>query len=154
MNCNWSRSNVLSTKNPYVSTNSGAESSSLPQNWPSGVIRMGSPVWKWKICEHFGINLTLRPANGTVWMPKVSKSPCRIPIQNYRIGNLIKIGRLTPAGRLPIFKRARCCLLLGLPHLKAGFQTGTGLGFGKVIWQRHLKMSFLTCNGKLQSFWW
>ena len=44
--------------------------------WPSGVIRNGSPVWKWKICKNMEIKVAQWAANGPVWIPKALKTFC------------------------------------------------------------------------------
>ena len=45
--------------------------------WPSGVIRNGSPVWRWKRWKIF-TKWVQWAANGLVWMPQALKSICVI----------------------------------------------------------------------------
>ena len=46
--------------------------------WPSGVIRNGSPVWKWKRWKSFRTKGAEWAANGPVWMPQALKTICLI----------------------------------------------------------------------------
>ena len=39
--------------------------------WPSGVIRIGLPVWKWKSWKSLGTKWAQKAANGSVWMSHV-----------------------------------------------------------------------------------
>ena len=42
--------------------------------WPSGVIRMGSPVWKWKNWKFIRTKSAQQAANGPDWMPQALKT--------------------------------------------------------------------------------
>ena len=46
--------------------------------WPSGVIRLGSPVWRWKSWKNFRTKVAQQDANGPVWMPQALKTLCLI----------------------------------------------------------------------------
>ena len=63
---------------PPVSSFSGVGRISFSHYWPSGVIRIGSPVWKWKFWKIFRIKGAQQAANGPVWMALALKTPCLI----------------------------------------------------------------------------
>ena len=63
---------------PTVSFFSGVVRFPFSHYWPSGVIRMGSPVWKWKSWKFIRTKGTVQAANGSVWMPQAPKTPCLI----------------------------------------------------------------------------
>ena len=44
--------------------------------WPSGVIRIGLPVWKWKSWKYLGTKWAQWAANGPDWMPQAPKPLC------------------------------------------------------------------------------
>ena len=46
--------------------------------WPSGAIRIGLPVWRWKRWNNFRMWEVQRAANGPVWMPQALKTLCLI----------------------------------------------------------------------------
>ena len=46
----------------------------LSHYWPSGVIRMGLPVWRWKIWKSSGTKWAQWASNGPVWMPQALKT--------------------------------------------------------------------------------
>ena len=58
---------------PTVSFFSGVVRFPFSQYWPSGVIRMGSPVWKWKSWKFIWTKVAQQAANGPVGMPQASK---------------------------------------------------------------------------------
>ena len=46
--------------------------------WPSGIIRIGLPVWNSKSCKIFRTKGVKWDANGPVWMPQALKTLCLI----------------------------------------------------------------------------
>ena len=50
----------------------------FPHYWPSGVIRIGLPVWRWKNWYNFKMWEVQRAANGPVWMSQAPKPLCLI----------------------------------------------------------------------------
>ena len=63
---------------PSVSSISWVGRIPFSDYWPSGVIRMGSPVWKCKSWKIFRTKVTQQDANGPVWMPQALKPLCLI----------------------------------------------------------------------------
>ena len=59
---------------PSLSFSFGVGGIPIFHYWPSGVIRNGSPVWKWKRWKIFSTKWAEWTANGPVWMPQASKS--------------------------------------------------------------------------------
>ena len=47
----------------------------FPINWPSGVIRMVLPVWKWKSWKIFRTKVAWRDGNGPGWVSMALKNP-------------------------------------------------------------------------------
>ena len=70
--------------NPSVSPISGVGRIPFSDYWPSGVIRMGSPVWRWKSWTNFRMWEVQRAANGPVWMPKALKPLCLIQFWSWK----------------------------------------------------------------------
>ena len=64
--------------NPFISSNFGVEWIPLPHYGPSGVIRNGSSVWRWKRWTNLTAKWAEWPANGPVWMHQALKSICFI----------------------------------------------------------------------------
>ena len=64
--------------NPSVSSNFEVGWIPFSHYWPSGVIRIGLPVWRWKSWKSFGTKWAQWAANGPVWMPQALKTPCLI----------------------------------------------------------------------------
>ena len=54
--------------NPTVSSNFKVGWFPFSHNWPSGVIRIGLPIWKWKKCKNIWANVAEQAANGPVGM--------------------------------------------------------------------------------------
>ena len=52
--------------------------------WSSGVIRIGSPVWKCKSWKLFRTNVAQQAANGLVWMPQALKAHCIIQFWDWK----------------------------------------------------------------------
>ena len=63
---------------PSVSSNFKVGWIPFSHYWPSGVIRIGLPVWRWKRCNNFRMWEVQRAANGPVWMPQAPKPLCLI----------------------------------------------------------------------------
>ena len=57
----------------------------MSHNWPSGLIRNGSPVWKCKRCKNIRTKWADWAANGLVWMPQALKLLCPIPFLSWEI---------------------------------------------------------------------
>ena len=48
----------------------GCKNSLFPLYWPSGVIRIGLPIWKWKKCKNIWANVAEQDAKGPVGVPQ------------------------------------------------------------------------------------
>ena len=64
--------------NPSMSSISGVGWTPLSDYWPSGVIRMGSPVWNCKSWKFIKTKVTQQDANSPVWLPQALKPLCLI----------------------------------------------------------------------------
>ena len=67
-------------RKPSVSFSFEVGTLTFSHYWPSGVIRIGLPVWRWKSWKSFGTKWAQWAANGPVWMPQALKTPCLIQI--------------------------------------------------------------------------
>ena len=63
---------------PSLSSNSEVGWIPFSNYWPSGVIRNGLPVWKWKSRKSLGMKGTKKSANGPVWIVLALKTRCLI----------------------------------------------------------------------------
>ena len=52
--------------------------------WPSGVIRIGLPVWKWKSLKNFATKGAQPAANDPIWTPQAPKPLCITPFQSWQ----------------------------------------------------------------------
>ena len=102
--CKLSSLNAQDTENPLSHSLLGLDDFPFFHNWPSGVIRIGLPVWRWKRWNISRTKGVQRDANGPVWMPQALKTPClihfgvgRIPFSHYWSSGVIRIG-------LPVWK--------------------------------------------------
>ena len=68
---------------PSVSSNFKVGWIPFSNNWPSGVIKIGLPVWKWKSRKSFGTKWAQRAANIPVWMPQALKHLYLIQFWNW-----------------------------------------------------------------------
>ena len=59
---------------PFVSSTFEVGRIPFSHYWPSGVIRIGLPVWKWKSWKISKTRGFQRDANGPVWMPQALKT--------------------------------------------------------------------------------
>ena len=67
-----------------VSSSFGVEKLPISQNWPSGVIRIGLPVWKWKTCKNMETKVAYWGANCPVWMPQALETLCLIQFWSWK----------------------------------------------------------------------
>ena len=58
---------------PSVSSTFGVGWIPFSHYWPSGVIRIGLPIWRWKSWKSSGTKWAQWAANGPVWMPQALK---------------------------------------------------------------------------------
>ena len=74
--CKWLSLNSQGNENPLSHPLLGLGLGRTPPSnyWPSGVIRIGLPVWKWKWWKISWIKEVQRDANGSVWIPKALKT--------------------------------------------------------------------------------
>ena len=70
MRCKWSSLNATGTENPLCYPLLGLDDFPFSHYWPSGVIRIGLPVWKWKSLKNFGTKGAQPAANDLVWTPQ------------------------------------------------------------------------------------
>ena len=80
MYCKWSSLNAPGNGNPLSHSVSSWMDSLFPllALWVSGLITIGSPVWKWKSCKNFRTKWVEWAANGPVWMPQALETLCLI----------------------------------------------------------------------------
>ena len=76
--CRWSSLNAPGTEHPLSHPLLGLEEFPFPHYWPSGVIRIGLPVWRWKSWKFVRTKWVERDANGPVWMSQALKTLCLI----------------------------------------------------------------------------
>ena len=69
---------------PSVSFTFGVGWTPFSHYWPSGVIRIGLPVWRWKRWNNFGMWEVQRAAKGPVWMPQALKPLCLIQFWSWK----------------------------------------------------------------------
>ena len=63
---------------PFVSSNFGVGRIPFSLYWPSGVIRISLPVWRWKSWKNSRTKGAQRDANGPDWMPQALNTLCLI----------------------------------------------------------------------------
>ena len=63
---------------PSVSSNFEVRWIPFSHYWPSGVIEMGSPVWKWKLWKIMGTKLAQGAENGSIVMPLALETLCLV----------------------------------------------------------------------------
>ena len=68
--CKWSNLKPQSTEKPLSHSLLGLEEFPFLHYWPSGVIRIGSPAWKYKIWKSARTRWAQGAAIGPVWMPQ------------------------------------------------------------------------------------
>ena len=56
----------------------------ISHNWPSGVIRIGLPVWRWKNWKPYERKWAQWATNGPVWMPQALKTLCLIQFWSWK----------------------------------------------------------------------
>ena len=76
MGCKWSSLDAPATENPLSHSVLKFEEFPFHHYWPSGVIRIGLPEWKWKSCKNLETKVAQWAANGPDWMPKALKTLC------------------------------------------------------------------------------
>ena len=69
---------------PSVSFSFGVGWIPFSHYWPSGVKRIGLPVWKWKSWKYWGIKVALRDANDSDWMARALKLLCLIQFWGWK----------------------------------------------------------------------
>ena len=83
--CKWSRLKGPGTETPLSHPILKLGELPFPNIGPSGVIRIGLPLWKWIIWKSFTTKCAQWAANGPVWMPQALKPLCLI--QFWSCGN-------------------------------------------------------------------
>ena len=76
--CKWSRMDAPGTGNPLCHSILKLGEFPFPIYWPSGVLRIGLPVWKRKSWKTFKTKVAQRVANGPDWMSLALKPLCLI----------------------------------------------------------------------------
>ena len=69
---------------PSVSSNFKVGRIPFSHYWPSGVIRIGLPVWRWKRWKISRTKGVERDANGPVWMPQAPKPLCLVHFWSWK----------------------------------------------------------------------
>ena len=73
--CKWSSLKAQGMGSPLYHSLLKLGESHFSQYWPSGVIRIGLPVWKWKSWKIFRTKVAWRDGNGPGWVSMALKNP-------------------------------------------------------------------------------